>query len=301
MKKMTKSITVLYLFLAVATAVFVINSEANAQTYRRISNSNNLTKTQVQRILRRVEERTDRFVALFNDSLDNSRLNNSRRENNLNRRARDLESATDELRREFDRSDAWIENKDEVRRCLNIASNINVAMRNRRLDRATENTWNLLKIELNTLARTYGLPAVGGSYTTGGNGGGNYGNNLNKAQVDRLINNLETRVDRFVVQFNDSLDNSKLNNTRREDSLNRRARDLEVATDELRREFDRRDVWIENKDEVRRCLNIASDINIAMRNRRLSAATENNWRAVRSELSVLAKVYGLPAIGSAYN
>ena len=300
MKKMTKSITVLYLFLAVATAVFVINSEANAQTYRRISNSNNLTKPQVQRILRRVEERTDRFVALFNDSLDNSRLNNSRRENNLNRRARDLESATDELRREFDRSDAWIENKDEVRRCLNIASDINIAMRNRRLDRTTENTWNLLKTELNTLARTYGLPAVGSSYTTSGNGG-NYGSNLNKAQVNRLINNLEMRVDRFVVQFNDSLDNSRLNNTRREDSLNRRARDLEAATDELRREFDSRDLWIENKDEVRRCLNIAADINVAMRNRKLGAATENNWRAVRTELNALAKVYGLPAVGGAYN
>jgi len=300
MKKMTKSITALYLFLAVATTVFLSNSGANAQPYRRVANSNNLSKTQVQRILIRVEERTDQFVALFNDSLDNSRLNNSRRENNLNRRARDLESATDELRREFDRSDAWIENKDEVRRCLNIASDINIAMRNRRLDRATENTWNLLKIELNTLARTYGLPAIGSSYTTGGNGG-NYGNNLNKAQVDRLINNLETRVDRFVVQFNDSLDNSKLNNTRREDSLNRRARNLEAATDELRREFDRRDLWIENKNEVRKCLNIASDIDVAMRNRRLGAATENNWKAVRNELNALAKVYGLPAIGGAYN
>ena len=74
MKKMTKSITALYLFLAVATIVFVFNSGANAQTYRRVANSNNLSKTQVQRILRRVEERTDRFVALFNDSLDNSRL-----------------------------------------------------------------------------------------------------------------------------------------------------------------------------------------------------------------------------------
>jgi len=301
MKKMTKSITVLSLFLAVATAVFVFDSEANAQSYRRAANSNNLNKTQVQRILRRVEERTDRFVALFNDSLDNSRLNNTRREADLNRRARDLESATDDLRREFDRSDAWIENKDEVRRCLNIASDINVAMRNRRLDRATENTWNLLKTELNTLARTYGLPAVGGSYTTGGNVGGSNGSRLTKAQVDRLINNVETRVDRFVGQFNDSLDNSRLNNSRREDALNRRARDLETATDELRRDFDRRDLWIENKDEVRRCLNIASDINVAMKNRKLGAATENNWRAVRSELNALAKVYGLPAVGGAYN
>ncbi|MCA1624569.1 MAG: hypothetical protein LC768_10230 [Acidobacteria bacterium] len=299
MKTLKKSITALFLFVAVAMTVFVFNTQANAQ-YTRVRSNNNLSKAQVERILRRVEERTDRFVALFNDSLDNSRLNNSNRENNLNRRARDLESATDELRREFDRSDRWIENQDEVRRTLNIASDINVAMRNRRLGGATERTWNLLKTELNALARAFNLPAVGNSYTSSGNGG-NFRNNLNKAQVDRLITNLETRVDRFVVQFDNSLDNSRLNNTNREANLNRRARDLEVATDELRREFNRRDRWIENKDEVRRCLNIASDFDVAMRNRRLGAATENNWRAVRSELNALAKVYGLPAIGGAYN
>ena len=173
-------------------------------------------------------------------------------------------------------------------------------MRNRRFGASTERTWNLLRTELNALAQAFNLPAVGYSYTTSGNGG-YVGNNLNKAQVDRLITNLETRVDRFVVQFDNSLDNSRLNNTRREANLNRRARDLEVATDELRREFNRRDRWIENKDEVRRCLNIASDIDVAMRNRRLGAATENNWRAVRIELNALARVYGLPAVGGAYN
>ena len=294
---MKKGITALFMFVVALTAVFVFDSETNAQTYRRVANPNNLSKIQVERILRRVEERTDRFVALFNDSLDNSRLNNSNRENFLNQRARALESATDELRREFDRSDRWIENQDEVRRTLNIASDINVAMRNRRFGASTERTWNLLKTELNTLAQAFNLPTVGNSYTNVGN----VGNNLNKAQVDRLITNLETRVDRFVVQFDNSLDNSRLNNTRREANLNRRARDLEVATDELRREFNRRDRWIENQDEVRRCLNIASDIDVAMRNRRLDSATENNWRAVRVELNALAKVYGLPTFGGAYN
>ena len=297
---MKKGITAFFLFTAALTAVFVFGSEANAQKYTRISNPNNLSKAQVERILRRVEERTDRFVALFNDSLDRSKLNNSNREDFLNRRARDLEAATDELRREFDRSDRWIENKDEVRHTLNIASDINVAMKNRRFNGANEHTWAALRTEHNTLAQTFGLPQIGGSYLPNGNGG-NGRNNLTKAEADRLIKNLETRVDRFVAQFNDSLDHSRLNNSKRENFLNNRARDLEAATDELRREFDRRDAWIENKDEVRKCLNIASDINVAMRNRKLGATTENNWRAVRNELNALAKVYGLPAIGGAYN
>lgn len=125
-------------------------------------------------------------------------------------------------------------------------------------------------------------------------------NRYTKAQVDNIIQRVETRVDRFVRQFDRSLDNSRLDGTRREDNLNRRARDLELATDELRREFDRRDSWYENRDEVRRCLNIATDINVAMRNRRLNRATENNWANVRAELNALARVYDLPNIGGAY-
>ncbi len=123
------------------------------------------------------------------------------------------------------------------------------------------------------------------------------GRSYTKAQIDRIIKNVEQRTDRFVSQFDKSLDRSRLNGTKREDKLNERARDLETATDELRREFDRRDSWIENKDEVRRCLNIAADINAAMRSRKFNRATEANWTNVRIELNALAQAYKLPVIG----
>lgn len=119
-----------------------------------------------------------------------------------------------------------------------------------------------------------------------------------KASVDRTIRNVENRVDVFVKQFDRNLDRSRLDDTRREDVLNRKARNLESATDELRRDFDRRDRWIENKDEVRRCLNIAADINASMKNNRFNRNIENNWRNVVFELNTLARVYNLPAIGS---
>jgi len=119
-----------------------------------------------------------------------------------------------------------------------------------------------------------------------------------KASVDRIIRNVENRVDVFVRQFDRSLDNSRFDDRRREDVLNRKARNLESATDELRRDFDRRDRWIENKDEVRRCLNIAADINVAMKNNRFNRNIENNWRNVVFELNTLARVYNLPTIGS---
>ncbi len=117
-----------------------------------------------------------------------------------------------------------------------------------------------------------------------------------KAEVNKIINNVETRVDKFKKDFDKSLDNSRLNGSDREDNLNQRAKDLEKATDELRREFNKRDLWIENKDEVRKCLNIAEDINVAIKNRKLGGATESNWANVRYELNTLAKIYNLPTI-----
>lgn len=120
-----------------------------------------------------------------------------------------------------------------------------------------------------------------------------------RSSVDRVIRQVETRVDRFVSRFDRALDNSRVDGSRREDNLNQSARQLELATDELRREFNRRgNNWYETRGNVQRCLSIASNINTAMRRRNFDRATENNWRNVRQELNALARVYGLSGIGA---
>jgi hypothetical protein len=121
---------------------------------------------------------------------------------------------------------------------------------------------------------------------------------LTKGQVKTVVNRVEDRVDNFVKRFDASLDHSRLNGSNREDWLMKRARDLESATDELSREFDRRDAWVENKEEVRRCLNIATDINRNMNNYHYGAPTEGNWANVRFELNTLADIYNLPKVGA---
>ena len=124
------------------------------------------------------------------------------------------------------------------------------------------------------------------------------GKRFTKSQVKEVIKRVETRVDNFVKNYDKALDDSRLNGTKREDWLMKRARDLEHATDELRREFDRSDRWIENKAEVRKCLNIASDIDKNMRNRKYGKKTEANWAKVRYEINTLADIYNLPKVGS---
>ena len=128
------------------------------------------------------------------------------------------------------------------------------------------------------------------------------GRSLTKGQVEVIVKRVEDRVDNFVKNLDRSLDQSPLNGTDKEDWLNKRAKDLEKATDELRSKFDRTDAWIENKDEVRRCLIVATDIERNMRRHNFGPATESNWGRVRYELNSLADVYNIPRVGaSVYN
>ena len=141
--------------------VSVFAADASAQRTRRETRGRMMTKAQVQTVIKRVEDRVDNFVSKYDKALDRSRLDGSSRENWLMNRARDLERATDELSSEFDRRDAWIDNKEETRRCLNIASDIDRNMRNYRFGSAAESNWGRVRYELNTLADIYNLPRVG--------------------------------------------------------------------------------------------------------------------------------------------
>lgn len=124
------------------------------------------------------------------------------------------------------------------------------------------------------------------------------GRAMTKAQVKVVINRVEDRVDNFVKNYDKALDRSRLDGSSRENWLMNRARDLETATDELAREFDRRDAWVDNLAETRRCLNIASDIDRNIKNYRYGAAAEANWANVRFELNTLADIYNLPKVGA---
>ena len=136
--------------------VAVASIPAEAQYHRR-ERGRGYTKSQVEQIIRRLENQSDRFVRSFDRSLDNSRVDGTRREDNLNQRARDLENALDILRQEFDRTDRYQDTRTQVSGVLNVAEDINRAVSNRRLRGNTERLWARVRIELNTLASVYNL------------------------------------------------------------------------------------------------------------------------------------------------
>jgi histidinol dehydrogenase len=129
---------------------------AQAQ-YRRGNRNRGYAKAEVERIIRRVETQSDRFVQSFDSSLDNSRLDGTRREDNLNQRARDLETDLDSLRQQFDRTDRYQDTRSQVSRVLSTAEGINGVVRRRRLGGNTERLWSQLRTELNALASVYNL------------------------------------------------------------------------------------------------------------------------------------------------
>ena len=146
--------------IVAAVALFMlaaVSTTAQAQMRRGGYQRGYYTKAQVERIIRRVENQSDRFVRSFDTSLDRSRMDGTWREDNLNERARELENGLDSLRREFDRTDRYQDTRAQVSSVLNTAEGINTAVRRRRLTNHTERLWAQLRSELNALAAVYNL------------------------------------------------------------------------------------------------------------------------------------------------
>jgi cell division septum initiation protein DivIVA len=298
------------LFAGLAALLTIVALADTNYAQRRVRGSG-YTKEQVEQLLERIEERSDAFANQLNKSLDRSRLDGSRAEDNITERVSELENATDELRREYDHNDTRGENKPEARKILNTATEVNRIMMRRNFSRQAENSWLRLRTELNALATIYRLPAVGASSyrfvsvqnttpvrNTIPARRGTVIRGYTQQQVEQLLERLEERTDAFSNQLNKSLDRSRLDGSRAEDNIAERASELENATDELRREFDHNDTRGENRPEAEKVLITATTIDRLMIRRNFGGQTEPTWTALRAELNILAKLYGLQAVGS---
>ncbi len=144
-----------------AMVTIMVLADTSSAQMRRGGRRLSISQQQMEQLLERIEERTDHFSNQLNKSLDRSRLDGSKTEDNIADRAKDLENATDELRREFDHHDTRGENRPEAQKILNAATRINRIMLRRNFSQQSENSWIRLRGELNTLAGLYGLPTVG--------------------------------------------------------------------------------------------------------------------------------------------
>ena len=127
-----------------------------------------------------------------------------------------------------------------------------------------------------------------------GFGQGRYrGRRFSKSDVERIIKRVEDNSDSFKKAVDKSLDRGTLDGTRAEDRINEQIKDLEKALDELRREFDKRDDWLEVRENVVKVINEADDVNAIFRSRSLRPAVEAGWLALKSDINRLAGIYNV--------
>jgi hypothetical protein len=114
-----------------------------------------------------------------------------------------------------------------------------------------------------------------------------------KVDVERIIKRVEEQSGSFRKAVDRQLDHSRLNGTRREDRINAQVKQYDRSVDELRREFSRRDSWMETRGNVERVLREASDVNRIIREAEFGPRLEADWNQLRRELNTLADVYNL--------
>jgi hypothetical protein len=125
-------------------------------------------RRQLRDLAHRIDDRSKDLQRDVDRSLDNSRVNGTRREDNINQEARDLRNAASRFRNVAGDSNDLYRSSDEARQLLDQASQISRMLNRARLDGRTGNDWNQLRNDLRTVANIYNLRF--------NEGGGGYGN-----------------------------------------------------------------------------------------------------------------------------
>lgn len=106
----------------------------------------------VKRILKRLEEDTDRYSKSLDSALDKSPLNGTRAEDEINNYVHQFEEATDHLKDKYEDQGAA---PNLTREVLSRAQSIDRFMRRNSLGGQAESDWRIVRSDLNLLARSY--------------------------------------------------------------------------------------------------------------------------------------------------
>lgn len=280
MRKYLLNIYSLFLFAGLISTSFAVQAQTRA--YR-------VTDRQVLTIITRIETNTDIYKQQVSNALRRGNLSSGDSEATFNDYVADFESATNNLNQNFDSRRST---RNDVEALLDRANDINQFMQRNRLNQTAQRTWTTIRTDLGTLAGYYN---VNWSWSNTGTGtgigsGGTRPYRVTDSNVQTLLNRIETRTDSYTREVNAALDRSVLNNTRSRDAIIGYISDFENATDRLRQNFDSRRSAATDVEEV---LNRAYYIDSFMRDYRLTANAESQWRLVRTDLDTLSNYYNV--------
>lgn len=273
--------------LALVVALIGIGLTTTQAQYR--NRPNRMNDRQVGELIRRVETSTARFRASLDTALDRSRYDGTRAEDNINQFVQNFDDATKQLRDRFSNRTSVAS---DVENLLRQASDINRFMLNNRLNARAKNDWQLVRTDLDALARAYN---VTWDWTRSNTGYGqptvgNMPYRVTDREVDALIRRIETRSDQFRNDLDTALDRSRYDGTRAEDNINQFVKDFESSTNQLRSRFNSRNSATADVENV---LRQATYIDDFMRRQTLSNRAENDWTQLRTDLTQLASIYNV--------
>ncbi|MGI8733965.1 MAG: hypothetical protein ACR2LM_11800 [Pyrinomonadaceae bacterium] len=282
--------------LATAFAA-TVTAQVVGQPYR-------LSDKDVEKIIHRIEQQSDRFRSSLDAALDKSRFNGSNQEDDINTFVKDFYQQTKTL---HDRFDDHKSTAPDVQSVLERAVRIDSFMRRYPLSSHAQDDWSTLKINLDELAAAYDVSWRWSDYATGyPQASGGYPSSsvtspsetmvsgvpyrITDREVEKLLHRIEQQSDKFRSALDAALDKSRLNGTRSEDEINTFVKDFYSQTKTLHEHFD--DHKSTNAD-VQSVLDRASRIDEFMRRNRLKKNADKEWSKLKANLDELARVYNV--------
>lgn len=281
--KIFRKITFAALVAALAFLGFGFGLNGEARGQRRLNDK------QVERIIVSVERRSDTFRRSFATSLDRSQLDGSYTEDLVNQYIKDFEEATNNLRSRFDNRQAVAA---DVENLLNRAAQIDRFLKTYLRRQRVQSDWALLRSDLGRLANAYNVALnLDGRFNSIPAIASQRAYRVSDAQVQNLLDRIETRGDTFRTSLDRALDRSRFDSTNRENNVNDFVKDFENATDELRRKFDGRTSVGEDVSRV--VVRAARIDDFMQRNLKRYTQAQRDWRNLRADLNLLANYYSL--------
>lgn len=274
------------ILLAVSVAVLMTLASGTAaqvsgQPYR-------VSDREVGRLLDRIRSKTNTFRDSLKKALNQSRLDRTQREENINDFVKAFEEETRRLDGHFHEHKSMSADVDSV---LQRAARINTFMTLHPLDTRVQGDWATLRADLELLANAYNVSwQWGGEFRTPPLAELPY--RVSDKQVEELIHRIEAQSDVFRKNLDSALDQSRLDGTRREDDINSFVKDFYKETKQLHDHFDSHK---STTADVQAVLNRAAQIDQFMRRNRLRRDREaqQEWLKLRLNLDELATLYNV--------
>lgn len=129
---------------------------------------------------------------------------------------------------------------------------------------------------------------------------GRYGNNRDRYDtryVREAARRLESRGNDFRDAFDDALDNSRYDDSQREDRILDVANAFEKATDRLEDRIGNGRNIENSRNEAQQVIELGSRLDRFMNRNQLNSRTVNLWSQIRQDLRVVADAYGYQSGG----